>query len=74
MSSLELNRACKGFACIGREPVNAPKELQAIFQEEYDMTSSHRTRHKNKMQCEFAYINYVNEGSGIDDFLRRPSR
>ena len=21
MSSLELNRACKGFACIGREPV-----------------------------------------------------
>ena len=20
------------------------------------------------MQCEFAYINYVNEGSGIDDF------
>ena len=22
MSSLELNRACQGFRCIGREPVN----------------------------------------------------
>lgn len=36
-------------------------ELQDIFRAEYDMTSSHKTRHKNKMQYEFAYVNYVHE-------------
>ena len=44
---------------------NSSKELQSIFQAEYDMTSSHRTRHKNKMQYEFAYLNYVYEGTAL---------
>ena len=41
------------------------KELQEIFQDEYDTTSSQRTRNKNKMQYQFAYSNYVNEGKYV---------
>ena len=41
---------------------NSVKELQSLFQAEYDMTSSQTVRHRNKMQYEFAYTNYVQEG------------
>ena len=40
--------------------------MQNLFPAEYNMTSSHRTRHKNEMQYQFAYANYVNEGREIN--------
>ena len=41
---------------------NFDKELQSIFQDEYDATSSHKKRYKNEMQYQFAYMNYLQEG------------
>merc|ERR1711935_54747 len=37
------------------------------------MTSSHKTRHKNKMQYEFAYINYVHEVTFENGTKKYPS-
>ena len=46
------------------------KELQSIFQAEYDTTSSHTKRYKSEMQYQFAYMNYLQEGNGSTVLLQ----